>query len=389
MSKIRLFFLIVVFVAFIGGILAFNTLQSPPNSKLQDISELKITRISGNGKIYYSKNPIPETNFSNAKEVNINNLDFLEEIYLRADGVTGMEFYCFGTSFTVMPGTYIYYQPRAKEFYFYSGDFFWNKEVKKQKLDISIIDPKNVMTLSDAGRVRINEDTVEIWNYSGELKFSFDGNDYTLDKRRLFTAIKSKPAKISDILRPPSFIFPEEKIVNLKEPDDSVVRFNWKIVKGAQGYIFRIYSSCIKENSIFEKFVSINRINLDMLQFEEREFYWDVAPVDMIEQKEGMPSKLGHITMVGGLLAKKDIKRAPELEIKSLTVNGNLVIIKGHADSNCELYINDELIKRDMDGSYIHTVTYKSIGLKKIIFRLISPLGIETVEERYVTIFAE
>ena len=391
MNKIRLIFLIAVFLVSVVCLLRFNTFQSVLDTEIDKISEFKVTKISGNGKIYSSNRPIEadDASTTNADIVNIKQMRLHGEMYIKSDSYTSFEFYCFGVSFIVLPGSYLYYHPKTKEIYFYNGEFYWKKEITGKKVDISVRKPENIMTLSGSGRIRINEDRVEIWNFEGNLKLNYNGEDYKLRANKLFTSIKDKPAEVLDALPLPESIDPEKKEIILKKPEDSVLRFNWKFVRGAPQYIFKLYTSNLKENILLEKLTDVNRINVDLLQFEEREFYWEVFPFDPENQREGAPSQLGHITMIGSLLSKKNVTKPPELSIKSLTVNGNLVIIKGDADPNAQLYINDEEIKIDMDGGFIHTLSFKSIGQKKILFRLVSALGVETTEERLITIFAE
>jgi hypothetical protein len=404
-NKIRLIFLIVVFIICIGSLVKFNAFQAPLSPKIDRISEFKITKISGNGKIYFDKNPIASDEGSplSAGVVNIKQMQYPGPMYFKADEFTAFEFYCVGISFTVLPRSYFYYQPGSSEIYFYSGEFYWDKKVAGNKDEISVYIRKaqNILTLSDAGRINIQEDLIRIWNYSspdstsesGNLTFKDGENEqmFNLKPVQLLILKEDTPPKMFAILPLPESIEPEKKVIELNNPDDSIVRFNWKSVAGATQYVFRLYSSNLRENILVEKTTPLSWVNLDLVQFEEREFYWQVVPINIDEgnQVEGVPSQLGHVQMVGALLGKKDVQKPPEMTIKSLTVNGNLVIIKGTADANSQLQINDDQVKVDMDGEFIHYLSFKTIGPKRILFRLLSPLGIETTEERYVTIFAE
>ena len=404
-NKIRLIFLIAVFIICIASLVKFNSFQAPLSPKIDRISEFKITKISGNGKIYFDKNPIntDEGGPISAEVVNIKQMRYSGPMYFKADEFTAFEFYCNDMSFTVLPRSYFYYQPNINEIYLYSGEYYWDKKVagKKDEISVYIREPKNILTLSDAGRINIQEDLIEIWNYSSadstsesrNLTFKDGENEqmFNLKPVQLLILKENSPPKMIAILPLPESIDPERKVIELINPDDSIVRFNWKSVPGATQYVFRLYSSNLKENILVEKFTPLSWANLDLIQFEEREFYWQVFPISIEEgnQVEGVPSKLGYVQMVGALLGKKDVQKPPQLTIKYLTVNGNLVIIKGTADANSQLYINDELVKIDMDGEFIHYLSFKTIGPKRIFFRLISPLGVESTEERYVTIYAE
>jgi hypothetical protein len=404
-NKIRLIFLIVVFIICMGALVKFNDFQAPLDPKIDRISEFKITKISGNGKIFFDKNPmaIDDREPSSAGVVNSKQMQYPDPMYFKADEYTAFEFYCGGTAFTVLPRSYFYYQPQGSKFYFYSGEFYWEKKVKdhKDKILVYIGEAKNPLALSDAGRIKIQEDLIEIWNYSsanttsGSENLTFnDGiseQTFNLKPAQSLVLRKDSPPGILDILPLPGSIDPGEKVIALNNPDDSIVRFNWRSVTGATEYIFRLYSSNLKEKILVEKSTPFSWLNLDLLQFEEREFYWQVFPIhiDDAGQVEGVPSELGHVQVVGALTGKKDIEKPPLLAVKSLTVNGNLVIIKGTAEANSQLYINDDLVKIDTDGEFIHYLTFRTMGSKRIFFRLISPLGVETTEERSVTIFSE
>jgi hypothetical protein len=372
--------------------------QSPPEKKIDKISAFKITKISGRGKVYYDKRQIETDSFSTstAKTLNMKQMKFDEEMYIKSDSYTSFQFYCFEMSFIVLPDSYLYYRPQTKEFSFFKGEFYWKKESKSNKVvEISVREPQYLMTLSDSGRIRISGNNIEVWNYSGSLKLNFAEKDYTLNPSQALVAFtaqgnrKQRPPVISEILPFPRQIDPADKVIALKTPQASVVKFDWRVVRGNPSYRFKLYSSDLRENLLLERLVAGSDVTLDLLQFEEREFFWEVTPIDNRYQREGVPSKLGHIKMVGSLLEKKNVQKPPDLNIKSLTVNGNLVIIKGNADTNAKLYINDESISLDRDGEFIHTLSFTSIGVKKIICRLVSPLGVETVEEQKVTIYAE
>jgi hypothetical protein len=390
--------LILVAVVSIVCIYFFAALHSSqPEQQIDKISDFKITKISGNGKVFFDKKEISVEDLKSVavKALDIKQMIYTDEMYIRSDSHTSVEFYIAGTGFTILPDSYLFLHPKTKAFYFYRGEFYWDKKVKKKKLEVSINEPQNILSLSDAGRVRLGPDRIEIWNYSADLKFDYKGEIYSIKADQLLTAVEdtrfrtNRPPVISDVPPVPRNIEPADKIIVLSDPDASILRFDWRVVRGNPKYKFKLYSSELKESVLLERLLNSSNVTLDLLQFEEREFYWQVFPVDSSSQLEGTPSQLGHVKLIGSLLAKKNVQKPPELTIKSLTVNGNIVIIKGDADVNAQLYINDERIKADRDGGFIFTLSFASIGPKKIVIRLVSPLGVETVEERNVTIYAE
>lgn len=398
MNKIRLIFLVVILIILIASVMTFNTFKSPVNPKIDKMSEFKITQLSGNGSVYFAKKPIQRNELFLAQKVNIKRMDYPDEIYLMADLHTSFEFFCFGTSFTALPGAYLYYQPKTKELWFYQGQFLWRKEVKKKKIEVSIKgesestgeSPLQIITLSDAGKTEITRNWVKVWNYSGNLTFNDGSDEYNLRPSQHLVSDKNQKVRTSRILDAPGSISPEEKVISLAQPGDSVVKFNWKPVKGSQRYILKLYSSNLMENLLYEKEAITNRLNLDLLQFEDfGQFYWQVFAYDPESNSEGAPSKMGYLKLTGALLNKEKILQPPELVITKTDVNGNLVLIEGKTDVNAQLLINNEPITLNTDGTFIHPINFESIGKHRIFFKVTSASGVVRTHEEYVTIYDE
>lgn len=398
MNKIRLIFLAVVLIILIVAGIKFNTFKSPVNPKISKISEFKITQISGNGNVFMDKNPIERKQLPLSQSVDMKRMLYPDEMYLMTDLHTSFEFYCFGASFTVLPNSYLYYQPKTMEIWFFPGEFHWEKKVKSKNIEISIKSeeakddesPPRIVTLSDAGRLKITRNIVEVWNYSGNLKFNDGEESYNLKPNQYLISKSRQKVATSRILHAPDVISPETRIISLNEPGDSIVKFSWRGVKGAQRYILRLFSSSLMENILYEKEVNTNRMNLDLLQFEDfGDFYWQVSAYDPEGGSEGAPSKLGYLKITGALLNKENILKPPELKINTFDVNGNLVLIGGETDKNASLFINDVSIPLNADGTFFHTVNFSKIGRYPVFFKVISASGMETSVERYATIFDE
>ena len=390
--------MVIILGILIASVMTFNNFKAPVNPKIDQISEFKITQLSGNGSVYFARKPIQRDQLYLARAVDIKRMDYPDEIYLMADSHTSFEFFCFDTSFTALPGSYLYYQPKTKELWFYQGQLLWRKEVKKKKVEVSIKEehentresPLQIITLSDAGKAEITPNGVKVWNYSGRLKFNYGSDEYNLRSAQYLVSLKNQKVRTSPILEAPEFISPEEKVISLAQPGDSVVKFDWKVVKGAQRYILRLYSSNLMDNLLYEKETITNRLNLDLLQFEDfGQFYWQVAAYDPESNSEGVPSQMGYLKLTGALLNKEKILQPPELIITKTDVSGNLVLIEGKTDSNAHLLINDEPITLNTDGTFIHPINFETIGKHQIFFKVISASGVVRTHEESVTIYDE
>lgn len=393
MIKIRLIFIILVSLVSVVCLTFFLNFQAPMNPELAKISDFRITQISGNGRIYIDNKSIDANNLSIASQVDMKQMVFNTDVYLRTDSNSAVEIYLGNTAFDISPGGYFQWQ-YGKGLIFYAGDISWEKKDKNDSPIISVLSPENKLNLSDSGRIKIKENIYDIWCYTGKMEITYAGSKYSLSSRQLFTTALSRrnsnPA-ITQVLGMPDNLDPLKRdIILSNNPDDSVVRFSWNSAKDTSQYIFRIYTSNLRENLIQEKFLGLNRYSLDLLQFEdERDFYWEVLPFNPLDQREGVASKMGHIKIVGNLIEKKNVSKPPTLSIKNLSVNGNMVYIDGEADPNSQLFINDQPVKIDMDSRFFITFRIPTLGLHKIIIKLISLNNVETIEERYVSIFEE
>ncbi|MGE5342648.1 MAG: hypothetical protein ACM3SY_14330 [Candidatus Omnitrophota bacterium] len=389
------------------------------NAKLFDISEFKITQISGNGRVYVDDQPMDGRPLNGFKAVDLRQLEFSRRThYFRSDDHTAFEFYYAGSAFTVLPDSTLAFNPKTGETCLFSGEYHWDERVndksgkngkndKNRKRATLTIASANgapgaqTLVISGSGRIRMNEGGIEIRNYRGTAVFDTGRQRYEIRADQAFIVAMSKNGNngnngnndnpiFSRLLPMPRTIDPVQKIVTLTQSDDSVVRFEWNAVPEASQYVFRLYSSDLKEMVLTQKQIGTHHLEMDLLSFDEKEFYWDVAAFDPSTQNEGAPSALGHIRFTGALLEKKSDRKAPALVINDFTVNGNLVLIKGEADVNSQLYINGQVQKIDPeDGQFICSLTLKSLGYQKITFRLVSPSGVETNLARYVTISEE
>lgn len=390
MNKIRFGFLAIVLIISIAAVLTFNSFKTPNTSKVDRVSDFKITQVTGSGGLYMDRNPIKRGEIFLAQKADIKEMVYADDIYLATDQHTAFEFYCSGVSFTAQPDSYLHYRSGNGDLEFSQGEFRWRKESKGSLVEVSISPSFQVITLSDAGKVEITPAGVKVWNYAGELKFKDGSESVGLQPNMVLATAVNQRVSTAYILEAPGFISPEEKEIIMDQPGDSVVKLNWKVVNGAPRYIFRLYSSALMDNILYEKEVDTNRLNLDLLQFEDfATFYWQVCAYDPGSGREGSPSGLGLLKLTGALFNRENVLKPPELSIKSQDVNGNLVLIEGVTDKNAQLYINDVPVQVNPDGTFIHTIHFSKIGKYKISFRVVSASGSETTLEKFATIYDE
>lgn len=386
MSKLRVIFLSSVFLIAIIGFFWLNhpdfSLSSSSRSASSAASEFQITGISEKGNVWLDDDQ--------ARLVDIKTLNFSRETHLQSDAQTAWEFFFDGFRFTALPGSAIAYTPQTRELILEKGEFFWEKKFAVQKVEISLFKAGNIFRLSAAGRIRLGVNSLEIWNYSGQLDFDYNGKFFLLKELQYLDTKNGNKQPPADLFPAPPFVSPEIETIALTRPNDTIIQFKWKNVQGARNYLLKLYPSALRENLLLSKVVAGNTIMLDIMSFTEyNELYWEVAGFDALHNIESAPARMGLIKISSSLLKKGLLPQPPQVEVSSLSVSGNMVLIKGSADANAQLSIDGVAVKLDSEGKFIHTISYKTIGIKSIVFRAVAPSGLESVLKKQVTIFEE
>ena len=345
-------------------------------------SGFQVTGISEKGNVWLDSD---ET-----RPVDIKTLAFVSETHLHSDAQTAWEFFFEGFLFTALPGSAIRFTPQTRELVLEKGEFYWERKLTGQKVEISLFSGGNIFKLSAAGRIRLGGMALEIWNYAGQLDFDLNGKLYQLGERRYMNSRDGDRITPAALFAAPPFISPEAETLALTSPNDTIVQFKWKNVQGAREYVLKLYPSALRDNLLLSKVVAENAVTLDIMPFiEYSELHWEVSAYDAARRIESVPARMGVITISSSLLKKGLLPQPPRIEVGSLSVSGEMVLIKGGTDAHAQLFIDGAVVKLDGDGKFIHTISYKSIGIKEIVFRAVAPSGLEAVLKKQVTIFEE
>ncbi len=386
MTKLRVIFLASSFLIAIIGFFWLNhpdfSLSFSSKQFLPVAPGFQITGISEKGNLWLDNDEM--------RPVNIKTLNFVSETQLRSDDQTAWEFFFEGFLFTALPGSAIHYTPQTRELILEKGEFYWDKKLAAQKVEISLFKAGNIFRLSASGRIRLGFSSIEIWNFSGQLDFDYNGKFFQLKELQYLDTKNGNKIPPANLFPAPPFVSPQAETIALTLANDTIIQFKWKNVQGARNYLLKIYPSAMRDNLLLSKVVASNSIVLDIMSFiEYNELYWEVAAFDTANQIESAPAKMGVIKISSSLLKKGLLPQPPQIEVDSLSVSGNMVLIKGRTDPNAQLSIDGVAVQLANEGKFIHTISYRSIGVKSIVFRAVAPSGLESVFLKQVTIFDE
>jgi hypothetical protein len=343
----------------------------------------QITALSELGHVWSGNAP--------GQPVDLKQTSVAQKTTFSCDEQGAFEFFFGPALFTALANTSITYSPQLRELCLQSGELWWDKRKKGERIDLTLSKAGNVLALSDAGSIKLNGGEIVIRSHAGALKLVYDAKTYELMPQTitvLNTGGKKGRLSSGELGDAPTFIAPEQGRVTVSESDGAIVQFNWRAVAGVGLYYLKLYSSPLRERVLFSKLVPGTSFGMDLLNVKESgTLYWDVAAYDEQKRLEGIPSRLGAVT-ISGIVFKDDGKSVqPQLEIQSLSVSGNMVLIKGATDRHARLYINNQAVGIDQDGTFIHSLSFKTVGVKDLTLRAVNSAGIETVIKKQITIF--
>ncbi len=386
MSKSRVFFLAAAVLFVMAAFFWLNRPDVPSLSSARDpgsgVTGFQVIGISEKGNLWLDD--------EETRPVDIRTLNFVSEARLHSDAQTAWEFFFEGFLFTALPGSALRFTPQTRELTLEKGEFYWERKAPGRPVEISLFKGGNIFTLSAAGRMRLGAGALEAWNYSGPLDFDLNGRLFHLDELQYVNSRDGSRSAPAPLFPPPPFISPEAETIALTQPNDTIIQFKWKSVQGARDYILKLYPSALRDNLLLTKVVSDSAVTLDIMPFIEfSELHWEVAVFDATRRIESVPARMGRIAISSSLLKKGQQPEPPRIEVDSLSVSGEMVLIKGSADPHSQLFVDGVAVKMDGEGRFIHTISYKSIGVKEIVFRALAPSGLEAILKKQVTIFEE
>ncbi len=102
-------------------------------------------------------------------------------------------------------------------------------------------------------------------------------------------------------------------------------------------------------------------------------------------RKSGLPSETVEFTVRAFPLAKASLEeKLPRIDIYSVIVSGNIVIVKGKVERGSRLFINKEEITPEPNGEFNVPVSFDDIGEKWIEIEAIFPNGLRSFKRQRV-----
>lgn len=193
----------------------------------------------------------------------------------------------------------------------------------------------------------------------------------------------------SEFVSPPALQSPGENQV-FQATSDMTLEFLWAPQRQATAYQLQVSRSRLF--SLLEIDAERTDTRAKARVTSEGFFYWRVASIDA-NGKAGIfsPFRRFRVAGLGGTTqtpAAGADKTPPDLEIKRPTsLGGQFFLIEGKAEAGATVFVNEEEIGTEPDGSFRKLVSFNKVGINTVVVKAVDAAGNQAVQR--VNVYVE
>lgn len=189
---------------------------------------------------------------------------------------------------------------------------------------------------------------------------------------------------VRDVTPPPALLNPTENQV-FQAGRDRTIALVWEVQPQAVTYQLqvsrsRLFSS-LEIDARRQESSATTRVN------QEGSFYWRVASIDAAGRR-GPYSPFRRFRVVGGGSASGSgmvDKTPPRLDLKKpFRIGGAYFLFEGKVEPGASVFLNDEELGVESDGSFKKLVSFSKVGWNTVIIRAVDPSANQTVQRENV-----
>lgn len=189
---------------------------------------------------------------------------------------------------------------------------------------------------------------------------------------------------VGKLVFPPSLATPIDNEI-FQGSTDSMIDLSWNPQPGAVAYQLQVSRSRLFSALEIDARRTTTRAKTKVSS--EGAFYWRVASIDVKgEVGPFSPFRRFRVTGLGSLSqASETDKTPPSLQVnRPLSIGGQYYMIEGKAEPGASVFINDEEIQVQSDGSFKKLVSFTKVGWNAIVVKAVDPAGNQTVQSEKV-----
>lgn len=235
--------------------------------------------------------------------------------------------------------------------------------------------------LSEAGFVNVDS-KITIVSLKGSSKLKMNGKEETIEELKKLTIDGGKLLS-ENVEKPPVILSPKNGEVYGDWKKDFGT-FNVSIEhSGSEQFQLEVSPDPYFLSTIFSIFFKEKDSKISLERIGTGRRFARVVPFK--KGVSGLPSESVEFFVKAFPLSDISGKRTPpRIDIYSVILSGNIVIVKGKVDRGCKLFVNKEEVSPEPNGEFNAPITFNDIGEKWIEIEAISSSGIRSSRRQRV-----
>lgn len=189
---------------------------------------------------------------------------------------------------------------------------------------------------------------------------------------------------VSKLVLPPALATPTDNQI-FQGATDSTIQLSWAPQPGAVAYQLQVSRSRLFSGLEINARRATTQATAKVTS--EGAFYWRVASIDARgELGPFSPFRRFRVTGLGSLAqAAEADKTPPSLQLnRPFNIGGQYYMMEGKAEPGASVFINDEEVEVQSDGSFKKLVSFSKVGWNSIVVKAVDPAGNQTVQSEKV-----
>lgn len=189
-------------------------------------------------------------------------------------------------------------------------------------------------------------------------------------------------SEVRDVIPPPTPVAPADNQV-FQAGAERILELSWRPQPGAAAYRLEVSRSRLFSSLEIDQRIAGTSARTRVT--DQGAFYWRLASIDP-DGRLGPFTPFRRFRVVGGAGSQGITDKAPPtLQLKRpFRIGGQYYLFEGNVEPGASVFLNDEEIPVESDGSFKKLHTFGKVGWNTVVVRAVDPSGNQTVQRENV-----
>lgn len=235
---------------------------------------------------------------------------------------------------------------------------------------------------SGSGRIEVNN-KIDILSFKNGVKIKIDGKEERLEALERAVIEKGKLTK-EKIEKPPVLLSPREnEVIGSWTEDFGILNISIDYSQRYDQLQLEISPDPYFLSTMFTTFLNEKNFRIPLEKIGTGRRFVRVTPIK--GKLAGISSEPVEFFVKAFPFSKASERGLPpKIDIYSVILSGNIVIVKGKVDRGCRLFVNKEEVTPEPNGEFNVPITFNDIGEKWLEIEAVSPSGLRSTKRQRV-----